>query len=106
MLFSNGIEDYDNLRIGKNSSVGHCAFIFGHIFDGRGIQFGDVALGEGSNLISDRQMWPGGVVRSFNDVPKGSPIRAVFPKKEYKTTGMIPSKPDSSFPIALTSMTT
>ncbi|CAK0871610.1 unnamed protein product [Prorocentrum cordatum] len=76
LIFSNGVEDYDHLRIEGDAAIGHGCFVLGHLFEGRGLSFGKVHLGEGCSVLSDRQIWPGAVIPAFATVARrGPPIR-------------------------------
>jgi hypothetical protein len=76
LIFSNGVEDYDALTIEDDVAVGHGCFVIGHIFEGKGLAFGEITLGAGTTVLTDRQVWPGAVTAAGAVVSgTGPPIR-------------------------------
>jgi acetyltransferase-like isoleucine patch superfamily enzyme len=80
LIFSNGVEDYDNLVIEDEAAVCHGCFALGHLFEGQGMCFADIVIGKGATILSDRQLWPGAVIAPYSEVHgSGAPIRGMYP---------------------------
>ncbi len=83
LIYSNGVEDYDHLHFEDDAAVCHGCFVFGHIWEGNGISFGDVFVRSGATIQTDRQVWPGGDIQSREIVHgQGQPIRGRYPRTQ------------------------
>ena len=81
LIYSNGVEDYDNLTLEDDAAVCHGCFVMGHIWEGNGLSFGDTVVRAGATIMTDRQVWPGGDVQSREIVEgSGQPIRGKWPR--------------------------